>query len=143
MSGFLTNFNTPDISPFLSFFAAHFAGRQSATAAVEIKAVKFRKWSDGRMLRCSDDKSPQHEVRSDFLTAASISLALTTSTLFTPFGVFSVTGPAMSVTSCPRLAASAAIANPIFPVEGFDKNLTGSRYSLVGPAVTTILISPL
>ena len=75
-------------------------------------------------------------------TAASISLADATSTLFTPFGVFSATGPATSVTSCPRRAASAAIAKPILPVEGFDRNLTGSRYSRVGPAVimTFILI---
>ena len=32
----------PDISPFLSFFAAHFAGRQSATAAVAMKTSAVR-----------------------------------------------------------------------------------------------------
>ena len=30
--------------------------------------------------------------------------------------------------------------NPIFPVELLDKNLTGSNFSLVGPAVTVSLI---
>ena len=92
-------------------------------------------------VRCSDDKSPQREAKSDFFTFSSISLADVTSTLWTPSGVLSETGPATSVTSCPRLAASAAIANPILPVEGFDRNLTGSRYSRVGPAVTMIFMS--
>ena len=125
MSGFRTSFNVDAISPFLSFFAAHFAGRQSATAAVEIKATEVL-------------ASPSFLIASKH--AASISLALTTSTRFTPFGVLSATGPAISTTSCPRRAASAAIANPILPVEGFDRNLTGSKCSLVGPAVTTTRI---
>ena len=117
ISGLRTSFSVPLICDFLSFFVAHFAGRQSATAAVETRTSARRTAAR---------------------TAASISRADVTSTLWTPAGVFSATGPAMSVTSCPRLAASAAIANPILPVDGFDRNLTGSRYSLVGPAVMTI-----
>src|SRR4030042_2643679 len=45
-------------------------------------------------------------------------------------------GPLIRVTSAPLLNAALAKAYPIFPDDLFDKNLTGSIYSLVGPAVT-------
>uniref|UniRef100_A0A0F2LRI9 Uncharacterized protein n=1 Tax=Candidatus Aramenus sulfurataquae TaxID=1326980 RepID=A0A0F2LRI9_9CREN len=45
----------------------------------------------------------------------------------------------MSKTSAPRKKASLAIATPIVPLLGLLMNLTGSKYSLVGPAVTAIL----
>ena len=42
----------------------------------------------------------------------------------------------MSVTSQPFCLAALAIFQPIFPDEGLLMYLTGSKYSLVGPAVT-------
>ena len=118
-SGFLTSFRSGFMSAFLSLLFAQTAGLQSATAAVATRtSAPFAAFAVSRIM----------------------SRALTTSTRTTPFGVARDTGPATSTTSCPRLAASSATANPIFPVDGFDKNLTGSRCSLVGPAVTANFI---
>ncbi len=55
-----------------------------------------------------------------------------------PFGRSETNGPLIKVTSAPLLNAALAMAYPIFPDDLFDMNLTGSRYSLVGPAVTRI-----
>ncbi|MBA4389260.1 MAG: hypothetical protein C0404_14905 [Verrucomicrobia bacterium] len=78
-----------------------------------------------------------------FFTAASISAAATTCTILTPAGRARLTGPDTRVTLCPRRAAAAAIAYPIRPEERLLRNLTGSIASLVGPAVTTILMEEL
>ena len=52
MSGLRTSFRVPDISPFLSFFVAQSAGRQSATAAV----------ADWRPARCATKKLKKGEM---------------------------------------------------------------------------------
>ncbi len=113
ISGLRTSRSNPSISFFLSFFDAHLAGRQSATAAVATRQSKF-----------SDS------------TAVSISRAETTSIRRTPCGVLSATGPATSVTSCPAARAARATAKPMRPVDGFERKRTGSMNSRVGPAVT-------
>ncbi len=51
--------------------------------------------------------------------ASCIWAAETTSMRVTPSGVASDVGPETSVTWAPRLAAAAAMAYPIFPVEAF------------------------
>src|SRR5882724_923815 len=50
-------------------------------------------------------------------------------------------GPKTRMTSAPNLAASNAKAIPIWPLEPFDKNLTGSQCSRVGPAVMRTFLS--
>src|SRR4030042_646165 len=57
---------------------------------------------------------------------------------FTPLGLPNAEGPLTRTTSAPLLRAALPMAYPIFPDDLFDINLTGSRYSLVGPAVTRI-----
>ena len=74
------------------------------------------------------------------ITALYISSAETISTILTNGTGSRLTFPDISVTSAPRSIAILAIAYPIFPVELLDKNLTGSNFSLVGPAVTVSLI---
>ena len=119
-SGFRTSARVPSIPPFLSFDAARRAGRQSATAAHITSASQ-----SGSRLR----------------TASSMSHAETTSTRSTPGGVGRLTGPATSTASCPARAAARATAKPILPVDGLERNRTGSANSRVGPAVTRNLIS--
>ena len=96
------------------------AGRKSATAA--------------HMMMMSAEAAPTPAAGS---TAVAISPALSTSMRRTRGGVGKCTGPATSVTSAPRRAASAASAKPIFPDERLPRKRTGSSASKVGPAVTS------
>ena len=45
-------------------------------------------------------------------------------------------GPDINVVSTPNFANDLAISYPCLPLELFVMNLTGSKYSFVGPAVT-------
>src|SRR3989339_520990 len=69
------------------------------------------------------------------LTRVNISRAETALRSLTPLGAARLTGPLTRITLCPRLPASPARRYPINPDEALDKYLTGSIYSLVGPAV--------
>ena len=70
------------------------------------------------------------------MTSSYISSADNTFTTLANIGGFNEDGPVIRVTSAPLMMHSLAKAYPIFPVEWFDINLTGSKASLVGPAVT-------
>ena len=50
-------------------------------------------------------------------------------------------GPWMNTVSRARAEHSSAMATPIFPVDGFDMNRTGSIHSRVGPPVTIAFLS--
>ena len=45
-------------------------------------------------------------------------------------------GPVIRVVSTPNLLRAKAISYPCLPLDSFEIYLTGSIYSLVGPAVT-------
>jgi len=45
-------------------------------------------------------------------------------------------GPVIKVVFIPNLLNASAISNPCLPLDSFEIYLTGSKYSLVGPAVT-------
>ena len=59
--------------------------------------------------------------------------------MFTFSGVSKFVGPEIKVVSIPLLANDLAISYPCFPDDWLEINLTGSIYSLVGPAVTKAL----
>ena len=48
-------------------------------------------------------------------------------------------GPVIKVVLIPNLLRAKAISYPCFPLDSFEIYLTGSIYSLVGPAVTRAL----
>ena len=54
-------------------------------------------------------------------------------------GTTNVEGPAIKVVFIPTLSSAKAISYPCFPLDLLVINLTGSIYSLVGPAVTIAL----
>jgi len=77
-----------------------------------------------------------------FLAIFSRSLAVSKYSSVAPGGCFKKVGPESKITLCPMDTAILAISYPILPVEGFEINLTGSIYSLVGPADIRILRDP-
>ena len=98
MSGFSTRLSFGLPLPFLIFCFVS-SVRQSATAAANIAT------SAGSA--CS--------------TAASISRAVVTFTVFTPAGSGRLTGPDTRITSAPAVAAARAMAWPCFPDERFAR----------------------
>ena len=48
-------------------------------------------------------------------------------------------GPVIKVVFIPNLFRAKAISYPCLPLDSFEMYLTGSTYSLVGPAVTSAL----
>ena len=103
---------------FFSLPSATAFGRKSATAA----AITTTSASSGRRRR-RRGASPRPSRRAAVVTRRRRG---------------TVSGPRIRRTSAPRDDASAATATPIFPVERFPMNRTGSIGSCVGPAVTTI-----
>ncbi len=59
----------------------------------------------------------------------------------TPSGISREVGPEIKRTECPRFAAAAARAYPIFPEDRFVRYRTGSMDSIVGPAVMRTFMS--
>ena len=113
-SGVRTRVSECGPSVFFSFWVSTVCGFQSLTAALAMKTSA-----------CS----------TRFITAASISSAVVTRITSKGTGPGSPTGPRTTVTVAPRAWAACATARPIFPVEGFEMNRTGSIASRVGPAV--------
>ena len=52
----------------------------------------------------------------------------------------SFVGPDINVVFTPSLDNSSAISYPCFPLDSLEINLTGSKYSFVGPVVTIAFI---
>lgn len=87
---------------------------QSATAAVKIAI------SAGRLP----------------IVASYIACALSTLIKLISGDIFKFDGPEIKVVSKPLLFSEFAISYPCLPLDSLEINLTGSIYSLVGPAVT-------
>ena len=97
-------------SPFLLFFST----LKSATAAEKIAM------SVGKL----------------FCVALNISSAVSTLISFIFSSIFRLVGPDIKVVSKPLLDKEFAISYHCLPIDLFDMNLTGSKYSFVGTAVT-------
>ncbi len=119
MSGVGSNSTVIESASFFTFWVFLIFGRISLTAAV--------------IIRMSQDGN-------SFWQALSISSALCTFMGLIFFCAARFVGPNISVTSQPSAFAASAMAMPILPVEGLLIKRTGSKNSLVGPAVIRHLI---
>ncbi len=77
-------------------------------------------------------------LRLDF-TASYMSFVVFTCIVFVVLSFWSLFA-IMSVTCAPRSCAACARQMPVFPEPGFVMILTGSMYSIVGPAVISIFL---